>query len=133
MSFLDFQFNSTEERKTALKDLHTALAAAQAAQVTAQPATTTIIPKPRGTSGRGSFNLANEMGIDTETCRQIQVRVTFILLPGYSLCPQGFIRSLVNLSALDKSKVWKNQPGDEVHKIFTVVGSLASSHYNSLS
>ena len=40
---------------------------------------------------------------------------------------QSFVRTLVNMSALDKSLSWKKQRGDEVHKIFTVVGSLASA------
>ena len=34
---------------------------------------------------------------------------------------QAFVRSLVNMSVLDKDVLWKNQPGDEIHKIFTVV------------
>ena len=63
----------TEERKAALRDLQAMLATAQATQVAAQPATATLIPKPRGTGGRGDFNLANAMNVDAKTCRQIQV------------------------------------------------------------
>lgn len=118
----DFYFNFTEARKVALRDVRAALAAAQATNIGAQPPTiVTLIPKPRGTSGRGGFNLAKEMGVDPKTSRQIQVSTTFISLSIYSSCLQNFIRTLINMSALDKTISWKNQPGDEVHKIFTVV------------
>ena len=59
-----------------LREVRAALATAQAAQTTAQLATgagTTVIPKPRGTSGRGDFNLAKEMKVDTKLCHEIQV------------------------------------------------------------
>jgi len=54
-----------------------ALATAQATQDAAQPTATALIPKPRGTSGRGNFNLANEMKVDKQICHQIQVRLPF--------------------------------------------------------
>lgn len=115
--------NPTEERKAALKVLRAALAAAQATQVAAQPVTTTLVPKPRGTSGRAGFNLAKAMDIDPDTYHRIQVCVAFVS-PTINLPrPQGFVRTLVNMSALDKTIPWKNQPGDEIHKIFTVVCS----------
>jgi hypothetical protein len=63
-----------------LNEVRAALAAAQAAQVTAQPTTPTLIPKPRGTSGRGNFNLANAMGVDTTVCHGIQA----CILPRFS-------------------------------------------------
>ena len=53
----------------------------------------------------------------------------FLIL--YSSHPQGFVRSLVNMSALDKAVSWKNQPGDEVHKIFTVVRSFTPTTTSS--
>ena len=115
--------------KAALKELRAALAAAQAAQAT-ESATPTLIPKPRGTSGRGNFNLAKEMGVETTVYHEIQASASFhfsYLRSQYqqsfvrSQYQQSFVRSLVNMSALDKSKHWKNQPGDETHKIFTVV------------
>ena len=66
------------------------------------------------------------MGIDAKSSRQIQVSVTFILAIIYSLAhSQGFVRTLVNMLALDKTVLWKNQPGDEIHKIFTVVRPFA--------
>ena len=60
-----------------LKDVRVALAVAQA-NIATQPVTTTLIPKPRGTSGRSGFNLAKEMNIDTKTCRVIQVSTTLL-------------------------------------------------------
>lgn len=106
--------------KAALKELRAALAAAQAAQAT-ESATPTLIPKPRGTSGRGNFNLAKEMGVETTVYHEIQASASFHFSYLRSQYQQSFVRSLVNMSALDKSKHWKNQPGDETHKIFTVV------------
>jgi len=58
-----------------LREVRAALAVAQAMQDMVQPAAGTgaLIPKPRGTSGRGGFNLANKMKVNTEVCHQIQV------------------------------------------------------------
>jgi len=77
-----------------LREVRAALAVAQAMQDTAQPAAGTgaLIPKPRGTSGRGGFNLANEMKVDTEVCHQIQVSILFcssvhVLIVGTGFCP----------------------------------------------
>jgi len=42
-----------------------------------QPATMTLIPKPRGTGSHGDFNLANEMKVDTGTRHQIEVSFPF--------------------------------------------------------
>ena len=106
-----------------LKEVRATLAALQATHIVVQPAATmSLIPKPRGTSGRGDFNLANKMGVDVKTCQQIQVCAAFTSLTICSSYLQSFIHSLVNLSALDKTVAWKHQPGDEVHKTFTVVG-----------
>ena len=68
---------STEQRKAALRELRALLAAAQESQGPFPPATTALIPKPRGTSGRRNFNLANEMGVTKKICRQIQVSALF--------------------------------------------------------
>jgi hypothetical protein len=114
-----------------LREVRAALAAAQETQDALSPATTALIPKPRGTSGRGNFNLANEMHVDKKVRKQIQVSSVFshsVRLPTSYL--QAFVCSLVNMSCLDKSISWKNQPGDEVHKIFTIVCVL-SSPWNS--
>ena len=56
-----------------LRDVRAALAAAQAANIVAPPTTATLIPKPRGTSGRGDFHLADKMKVNDATCHQIQV------------------------------------------------------------
>ena len=37
------------------------------------------------------------------------------------------------MSTLDKALSWKNQPGDEIHKIFTVVGPPASAGAENLT
>ena len=71
------------------------------------------------------------MGVDAKTVRQIQVSVVFGPLIIYSSHPQGFVRVLVNMSAIDKAVSWKNQPGDEIHKIFTVVRPLTPTTANS--
>ena len=113
--------NSIERQKAMLREMRAALNTAQAAQGTPQPATATLIPKPRGTSGHGKFNLANEMGVDKKLCGQIQVCLSFSPLPVCSQHPQAPVRSLVNMSTPDKNVTWKNQPRDEVHKIFTVM------------
>lgn len=113
--------NSIEQQKAMLREVWAALVTAQAAQGRPQPATTTLIPKPRGTSGRGKFNLANEMGVDKKLCGQIQVCLSFSPLPVCSQHLQAFVCSLVNMSTLNKNVTWKNQPRDKVHKIFTVV------------
>jgi hypothetical protein len=81
-----------EQRKAVLREVRAALAAAQANQGVVPPATITLIPKPRGTSGRGNFNLANEMGINKKLCNQIQVRLpfhpsTYLLTAHTGLCP----------------------------------------------
>ena len=114
-----------------MKDVRAALATAEATSAAAaQPATTALIPKPRGTSGRGGFNLAKEMDVDKETYHLIQVSIVFYFPTGcssHSLGQQGFVRSLVNMSGIDKSTSWKNLPGDEVHKIFTVVRRIPLS------
>lgn len=62
-----------EERKAKLREVQAALAVAQETQGVAQPAATALIPKPRGTSGRGDFNLAKAMKVDKKVCHEIQV------------------------------------------------------------
>jgi hypothetical protein len=106
-----------------LDELRAALTAAQANQATV-PTTPRLIPKPRGTSGRGDFNLENEMGIETALYREIQASTQLRSSILRSPHPQNFVRFLVNTSAIDKSQQWKNQPGVEIHKIFTVVSLL---------
>ena len=61
--------------------MQAALAVAQATQGVAPPTNATLIPKPRGTSGRGDFNLANEMNVDKKVCHQIQASLPLLALP----------------------------------------------------
>ena len=84
--------NSIEQQKAMLREVQAALVTAQAAQGMPQPATATLIPKPRGTSSHGKFNLANEMGVDKKLCGQIQVCLSFSpLLLGF-ICPGLYTR-----------------------------------------
>ena len=109
-----------------MRDVQATLIAAEATQAVAQPAAATLIPKPRGSSGRCNFNLANEMNVSVQTYRQIQVSAMLHISDCSLMDVQSFVRTLVNMLALDKSLSWKKQHGDEVHKIFTVVCSLTS-------
>jgi len=38
----------------------------------------TLIPKPRGTSGRADFNLANAMGVETPVYHEIQADISLL-------------------------------------------------------
>jgi len=54
--------------------MQSALTVAQATQVT-ETATPALIPKPRGMSGRGDFNLANAMGMEIPVYHEIQASI----------------------------------------------------------
>lgn len=92
-----------ERQKTALNEARAALAAAQATQATGQSVTgPVLIPKPRGTSGRGDFNLANAMGVDAKVCREIQASV--------SPCPHApFLTEFTGICPLAREHVSPRQ------------------------